>query len=87
VRQLLSLDRTDEAAREALTRLLEKAHRWDELAQVIEQEAIDESDIEKRIILEKKQLRFTSRNEAISAAPRMHGRGYVGSRLRMMTPY
>ena len=54
LRQLLSLDRTDESARQSLVRLLEKAHRWDELGGVIEQEAGVENDVEKKIALEKR---------------------------------
>lgn len=53
-RQLLSLDRTDEAARAALHRLLEKGQRWDDLAQLIEQEAMAAADVEEQIALEKK---------------------------------
>jgi len=53
-RQLLSLDRTDESARAALVRLLEKGQRWDDLAALIEQEAMGAADIEERISLEKK---------------------------------
>lgn len=53
-RQLLSLDRTDESARAALVRLLEKGQRWDDLAALIEQEAMSAADIEERISLEKK---------------------------------
>ncbi len=53
-RQLLSLDRTDESARAALMRLLEKGQRWDDLAALMEQEAMSAADIEERISLEKK---------------------------------
>jgi len=53
-RQLLSLDRTDESARAALVRLLEKGQRWDDLAALIEQEAMSAADLEERITLEKK---------------------------------
>ncbi len=53
-KQLIAIDRTDEAGRQALTRLLEKAHRWDDLANLMEQDAAGESDVEKKIALEKK---------------------------------
>lgn len=53
-KQLLNLDRTDEVARQSLTRALEKAQRWDELAQLFEHEANLESDLEKKIALEKR---------------------------------
>jgi hypothetical protein len=53
-RQLLSIHRTDDGARQSLTRLLEKTQRWDDLANLLEQEATAEGDLEKRIALEKK---------------------------------
>lgn len=53
-KQLVSLDRSDEVARQSLTRALEKAQRWDELAQLFEHEANLEGDLEKKIALEKR---------------------------------
>lgn len=53
-RQMLSLDRSDESARSALHRLLEKTQRWDDLAALFEQEAMGAADIEERITLEKR---------------------------------
>lgn len=53
-KQLLTLDRTDEVARQSLSRALEKSQRWDELAQLLEHEANLESDLEKKIALEKR---------------------------------
>lgn len=53
-KQLLAIDRTDESARTALTRLLEKQQRWDDLANLLEQEATAESEIDTKIALEKK---------------------------------
>jgi tetratricopeptide (TPR) repeat protein len=53
-KQLLAIDRVDDGARQSLTRLLEKSHRWDDLANLLEQEATSESDLEKKISLEKK---------------------------------
>lgn len=53
-RQLLSLDRTDESARAAMQRLLEKNQRWDDLAALYEQEANGAADVEERISLEKR---------------------------------
>ncbi len=69
-KQLLAVDRTDEAARSALTRLLEKAQRWDDLAMLLEQEATAETDIEKKISLEKKlaQMQETKRRDLGAAA-------------------
>ncbi|HEX8796380.1 MAG TPA: hypothetical protein VF765_35760, partial [Polyangiaceae bacterium] len=53
-KQLLAIDRVDDGARQSLTRLLEKTQRWDDLANLLEQEATAEGDIEKKIALEKK---------------------------------
>jgi tetratricopeptide (TPR) repeat protein len=53
-RQLLAIDRGDEPARQSLTRLLERAQRWDDLAGLHEQEANAETDIEKKLTIEKK---------------------------------
>ncbi len=53
-RQLLALDRNDESSRAALHRLLEKGQRWDDLAALVEQEAMAAADVEQQIALEKK---------------------------------
>jgi len=53
-KQLLTLDRGDDGARQSLTRMLEKTQRWDDLANLLEQEATAEGDLEKKIALEKK---------------------------------
>lgn len=68
-RQLLSLDRTDESARTALMRLLEKSQRWDDLANLLEQEATIESDIDTKVILEKKlaKLQEDKRKDLVAA--------------------
>lgn len=68
-RQLLSLDRKDESARTALMRLLERSQRWDELANVLEQEATIESDIEMKVSLEKKlaKLQEDKRKDLVAA--------------------
>lgn len=69
-RQLIALDRSDESARTALTRLLERTQRWDDLANVLEQEATVASDIEIKIGLEKKlaKLQEERRKDLIGAA-------------------
>jgi len=69
-KQLVAIDRTDEPARQALTRLLEKAHRWDDLANLMEQDAAGESDDEKKIALEKKlaTLHEQKRHDQAAAA-------------------
>ncbi len=69
-KQLLAIDRTDEGARSSLTRLLEKSQRWDDLANLLEQEATAESDLEKKISLEKKlaTMQETKRRDFSAAA-------------------
>jgi tetratricopeptide (TPR) repeat protein len=54
LKQLLALDRSDDTARQALSRILEKAQRWDELANVLEAEANAAGEVETKITLEKK---------------------------------
>jgi tetratricopeptide (TPR) repeat protein len=68
-RQLLALDRTDETARTALMRLLEKSQRWDELANLLEQEATIESDIDTKVMLERKlaKLQEDKRKDLVAA--------------------
>jgi hypothetical protein len=53
-KHLLVLDRGDEVARQSLTRALERLQRWDDLAELLEQEATQESDLEKKIALERR---------------------------------
>ncbi len=69
-KQLLALDRVDEAARVALTRLLEKSQRWDDLASLLEQEATAQPDPETKIALEKKlaNLQESKRKDFVAAA-------------------
>ena len=69
-KQLLAIDRSDEAARSSLTRLLEKSQRWDDLANLLEQEATAEGDLEKKIALEKKlaTMQETKRRDFAAAA-------------------
>jgi cellulose synthase operon protein C len=68
-RQLLALDRTDESARTALMRLLEKSQRWDDLANLLEQEATIESDIDTKVLLERKlaKLQEDKRKDLVAA--------------------
>jgi tetratricopeptide (TPR) repeat protein len=69
-RQLLTLDRKDETARTALMRLLEKSQRWDDLANLLEQEATIEQDVDTKVILEKKlaKLQEDKRKDLVGAA-------------------
>ncbi|CAN5625557.1 hypothetical protein BH09MYX1_BH09MYX1_32900 [soil metagenome] len=68
--QLLVLDRGDESARQALTRILEKAQRWDDLANLLESEANAAGDLDTKIALEKKlaHLHETKRRDFVAAA-------------------
>lgn len=68
-RQLLSLDRADETARTALMRLLEKSQRWDELANLLEQEATIEQDVDTKVMLERKlaKLQEDKRKDLVAA--------------------
>jgi hypothetical protein len=69
-KQVCQLDRGDEPAREQLRRLLERGNRWDELATVLEQEAMSAPDVETKIALEKKlaQLHESKRKDVGAAA-------------------
>lgn len=68
-RQICQLDRADELARHQLKRLLERASRWDELAALLEQEAMGAPDIETRILLERRlaQLHESKRGDDVGA--------------------
>ncbi len=50
---LLELDPDDDGPREQLRRLLERAGRWDDLLELLEREAEQESDVERRVVMEK----------------------------------
>jgi tetratricopeptide (TPR) repeat protein len=80
-KQLLAIERGDEAARASLTRLLEKSHRWDDLANLVEQDAAGETDVEKKIALEKRAatLHETKRRDLAAAAEAL-------SRIANLTP-
>jgi cellulose synthase operon protein C len=80
-KQLLALDRSETSAAEALRRLLEKSSRWDELATLLEEEAMSEPDVETKMALEKKlaQLHETKRKDVVAA-------GEAWSRIANLTP-
>jgi tetratricopeptide (TPR) repeat protein len=69
-KQLLAIDRSDETARQSLTRLLERTQRWDDLANLYEQEENGEIDLEKKLVLQKKlaQIHEVKRKDIGSAA-------------------
>ena len=80
-KQLLALDRSDETARQSLTRLLERTQRWDDLANLYEQEENGEIDLEKKLVLQKKlaTLHETKRKDLGAAAE-------VWERIANVTP-
>ncbi len=69
-KQICQIDRGDEQAREQLRRLLERAARWDDLATLLEQEAMGAPDVEQKIALEKKlaTLHEQKRKDTAAAA-------------------
>jgi tetratricopeptide (TPR) repeat protein len=69
-KQLLAIDRADETARQSLTRLLERTQRWDDLANLYEQDENGEIDLERKLALQKKLaiLHETKRKDVASAA-------------------
>jgi cellulose synthase operon protein C len=50
---LITLDSSDNSPEEQLERLLEKANRWDELVGLLERQAGQEEDIERRVAMER----------------------------------
>lgn len=69
-KQICQIDRGDDQAREQLRRLLEKASKWDDLAMLLEQDAMSASDPEQKIGIEKKlaTLHETKRKDFVAAA-------------------
>jgi hypothetical protein len=69
-KQICQIDRGDDQAREQLRRLLERAAKWDDLATVLEQDAMGAPDPEQKIALEKKlaTLHETKRKDPAAAA-------------------
>lgn len=53
LKQLVELDPNDEESLTSLRRMLERAGRWDELAELLEKQAAAVEDVEARIVLEK----------------------------------
>ncbi len=79
--ELLSLDPAEPQAREQLRRLLERANRWDELTQLLEQEADQEADVEVRIALEKQLAKLhEAKRKDVTAA------GRAWARIATLTP-
>ena len=51
--EIVALEPEDESSREQLRRLFERAGRWDDLVVLLEQEAEQESDVERRVVMER----------------------------------
>lgn len=68
-KQLLQLDPSDDGARSVLTRQLERLQRWDELASLLERQALSETDTEARLAMEKRLARVheDKRGDVLSA--------------------
>ncbi len=81
LKQLLAIDRSDDSARQSLTRILEKAQRWDDLTNLLESEASAAADVDTKIALEKKLagLHEQKRRDFIAAAE-------AWSRIAALTP-
>ncbi|HZO15596.1 MAG TPA: hypothetical protein VFB62_20125, partial [Polyangiaceae bacterium] len=67
-KQIYQIDRGDEQARKQLFALLEKLKRWDELAPLLEQQAMNEDDDEAKIALEKRLAQVHERERRDPAA-------------------
>ena len=69
-KQLLQLDPGDDTARGVLTRQLERLQRWDELAALLERQALAETDTEARMAMEKRLARIQEdkRGDVLGAA-------------------
>ena len=69
-KQICQIDRGDDQARDQLRRLLERGARWEDLATVLEQEAMGTPDVEQKIALEKKlaALHEQKRKDPVAAA-------------------
>ena len=70
LKQITQIDRGDIDAREQLCSLLERQKRWDDLAPLLEQQAMTESDVEAKIAIEKKvaALHEKQRGDHVAAA-------------------
>lgn len=69
-KEICQVDRGDAAARDQLRRLLERTKRWDDLALMLEQDAMAGTDTESRLELEKRlaNLHETKRKDPATAA-------------------
>ncbi|MBK9258316.1 MAG: hypothetical protein IPM54_00590 [Polyangiaceae bacterium] len=69
-KQICQIDRGDDQARDQLRRLLEKSSKWDDLALLLEQDAMSAPDPEQKIAIEKKLagLHETKRKDLVAAA-------------------
>jgi tetratricopeptide (TPR) repeat protein len=79
--RVLELDREDDEATDQLKRLLEKARRWDDLANVLRQEADRTEDAEVRIAIERNlaKMHATKRKDPAAA-------GEAWARIAALSP-
>ena len=78
---LLSIDPADEGPRNQLRRLLERAHRWDDVAQLLLQEADQETDVEAQIALFKQLAKLNEQKRKNPVAT-----GEAWARIAALTP-
>lgn len=81
LKQLVSLDKSDEGPKTQLKRLLERTGHWDDLATLLEQEAEQTTDEETRISMEKAlaKLHEQKRKDPVAA-------GEAWARIASLTP-
>ncbi|MFO0569789.1 MAG: hypothetical protein U0263_29335 [Polyangiaceae bacterium] len=81
LKQLVSLDKSDDGPKTQLKRLLERTARWDDLATLLEQEAEQTSDVETRISMEKALAKLHEQKRKDLAAA-----GEAWARIASLTP-
>ncbi len=79
--RIVQLDSDDEEGRDQLKRLLEKARRWDDLAQVLQTEASHTEDLEVRISLERNLAKLHLQRRKDTAAA-----GEAWARIAALSP-
>jgi Tfp pilus assembly protein PilF len=80
-KELVGLDREDDEARAQLSRLLERAGQWDDLATLLEQEAEQTEDVEARLSLEKQVAKIHEQRRKDPVAT-----GATWARIATLTP-
>ncbi|HEY5958879.1 MAG TPA: hypothetical protein VIV60_20100, partial [Polyangiaceae bacterium] len=78
---LVALDPGDDSPREQLQRLLEKSGRWDELVQLLERQAEQEDDVERRVAMERTIAKIHEQKRKDPVAT-----GYTWARIAALLP-